>query len=194
MLFRSTESDCIADPYLGSGKGAHFQNWRAKHLLSAQLRKEILGIFPRKMQAYTLEATLIGDLWKTDPNCLNSCTGGLAGGILNQAAGVLEFAPNYCSNCEDETTHQKGSCLRCRVFSGRATIYCAECRSETLHRNEKCYKCVSRQIFSDKFCSTCDAITVHRKDNCCTCANQAAVSLKWCGKCESESKDRKSVV
>lgn len=184
----ATADDCLVDHYWGSGTGEHFKRWRDSHLSAGSLRKEVLAIFSRKLEAYGFEAETIGGLWKTDPNCLNSCPGGLAGGILNQAAGVLGYELLTCELCGKEAQHQNGNCLSCRVNLGKSLAHCNSCEAETLHRAGLCYRCIARRNYSERYCESCQAITVHRKDSCCTCQNRASVTIRWCDSCQVETK------
>jgi len=66
---RSTALPLDEDHYTGSGTLLHDY---PKSIRS----KEILRVCESEQEAYELEKSLVGDLWKTDPNCLNQKPGG----------------------------------------------------------------------------------------------------------------------
>lgn len=69
-------TDDIRDHYAGSGKilQKYYKKYRAVE--GVTYIKEILKFYNGPEELNKAENVLIGDLWKTDPECLNQCAGG----------------------------------------------------------------------------------------------------------------------
>lgn len=65
----STSTEPALDGYFGSGTAL-------KQFQKCQMEKTILEFFQNSDAAFAAETKIIGDLWKTDANCLNSKPGG----------------------------------------------------------------------------------------------------------------------
>jgi hypothetical protein len=72
-------TDSLNDNYIGSGISL-----REKVDESTPIHFEILQFTETEDEAYELEERIIGDLWKTDPLCLNRVSGGRRGYIYSQ--------------------------------------------------------------------------------------------------------------
>lgn len=66
----------LKDNYAGSGRilQRYYEKYRA--IEGVTYTKEILKFYNSPEELNRAENILIGDLWKTDPNCLNLCPGG----------------------------------------------------------------------------------------------------------------------
>lgn len=94
------------DGYYGSG-GVKFKNWKNIH--KDYLHKEVLATYNDWAQSILAEKELIGELYKNDPNCLNSIAGGLcqSGGVYKRNYTVKECATHGL------TKHSKKGCCKC---------------------------------------------------------------------------------
>ena len=193
----ASDVDCLNDPYMGSGglnKNNKFNNWKRKY--SESLQKEVLSIHDRKAEAYQMEKGLIGDLWKTDKNCLNSVGGGRAAftkhtigthvyGLLNCLVHgeTLHTVKGSCVKCYTNSSisdeycdvhgivpHRAGGCMRCNRIKNDRIMTC-EIHGETLHNSGSCYKCAAAKA------SRLDICTIH---------GEAAFSGENCRKCFSQ--------
>lgn len=175
-IANATIYECIDDKYMGSGTSDRFKNWKNKHKHS--LSKEILAIYNRKADAYKGEADLVGDLWITDPNCLNSMQGGKSSHIKhNQDTHKYDLL-----TCEvhGESLHSitKKSCLKCsinKVFSKKKCII----HGFSTHRLDKCEKCARSKNDSIKTCIIHDE-TLHQGDSCYKCAIRKSQKMANC--------------
>ena len=198
-------ADCAEDIYLGSGglsSNNKFRNWKKKH--SSTLQKEIVSIHSRKSEAYAREAELVGDLWRTDPNCLNSVEGGRAAytkhnqnthsyallecehhgktlhsvkGKCLKCASQAVFSVMIC-DVHGEATHRSGICERCERAKRDGIKTCAV-HGDTLHQGESCYRCGIVKSQSFKICAT-HGESLHSGDNCYKCSIQLAFSNNDC--------------
>lgn len=195
----ATVDDCLNDGYTGSG-GKKFSNWKLKH--KASLIKEVIEVFAIKAAAYAAEKHLVGDLYKTDPNCLNSVPGGSSGGLNVSNYGQITI--KTCS-IHGEVNHRGSSCLRCiNVRANHVSICdkhgetafqglsCAKCSSEstvslqecathgeTKHQGNKCRKCVAEGFMTLQEC-VIHGLVKHVGDSCYSCKNEKSISLKVC--------------
>lgn len=192
---KATAEDCLKDGYWGSGGGGEankFRTWKKKH--EGKLQKEVLAVFPRQAQAYAQEKLLIGDLWKTDPLCLNSASGGKDGGMngwkegarLHKAFctvhGETIFIGDRCRRCITAATVHEDTCPVHGVtaFFGKTCGKCSikdrnslkECpvHGPTKFQGEQCYKCLNTSYREVKLCP------VHGESNfaggtCLRCAH-----------------------
>lgn len=202
-IANASESDCLNNDYYGSGEKKSgknkFQNWKIKHRDS--LQKEILGIFTRRREAYSHEAELIGDLWATDPLCLNSSNWSTGANTKRSSAQLKKCTVH------GDTLHQGASCLRCSAakgfeqsdcsIHGRVTFRGTECipckvteqikklecskHGLVLHRGSSCATCSSERIVSKRHCVKHGLVT-HVGSKCRVCVNQAASHLRECSK------------
>ena len=186
----ASEEDCLNDSYFGSG-GNHpqnkFRNWKKKHVES--LRKEIIEMFESKDEAYKAERILVGDLWRSDRNCLNSCAGEFNGqtNVENSNArvavrdcpihGLAKHQNDRCCACESlsrttrqecsihgSATFQGSTCLACAFERTSALDFCSR-HGETLHRGSTCLKCSLEHHYSYKHCPI-HGITTHAGNTC----------------------------
>lgn len=183
--------DCAHDIYWGSGTGEHLKNWRKKAISEKKLKKEVLAIFSTQAQAYAFERELIGELWRTDSNCLNSCHGGKAGGINHVAAGK-SFLSAHCDTCQTVTVHNGSVCISCRNRKSLNTSYCPECSRERIHLGSSCSSCAAKKAFSILWCKSCDEPRLHRGSKCQTCTNRGKVKIIWCSTCSEYRKHQGS--
>ena len=184
---KASLEDCLNDGYFGSGgagKQNKFFNWKEKHRL--KLKKEVITLHTRAQEAYQEEVKLIGDSFKTDPLCLNSTIGGLAGGIAAQAVKTI-YDRAFCEKCQKETSHRNQSCLSCNQRLHRSIKWCEVCQEERQHLGNSCYKCISSKSFSEKRCDLCGAVTTHRGSNCTQCVNRKTNKLAWCDDCKKRT-------
>lgn len=197
--------ECLADLYFGSGglsPNNKFRNWKTKHQNSIQ--KEIIAIYSRKAEAYRHEAELVGDLWKTDKDCLNSVAGGrsaytkhnqethrydlLTCEIHGETLHSVKGACLKCSSaamfsvleCEfhGATSHRLDTCVKCE--RARAdTLKICEVHGETLHQGNACYRCASAKSNRIANC-VIHGETPHSGNSCCKCSIQLAFSESEC--------------
>ena len=168
--------DCLNDGYYGSG-GTNdenkFRNWKRKH--ADNLEKEIINMFPRKSQAYEDEKNLIGDLYKTDKNCLNSCSGGKTGGINSWSETRIQV--------KDCPIHGKSKFIgdRCRKCISDKTVKIKNCpiHGETKHIGENCSKCFSSRKNRMGNCKK-HGETVFQGNSCYKCIRENSISVKNC--------------
>lgn len=197
----ATVDDCLNDAYMGSGgrggKNNKFVNWKKKH--SSNLKKEIIKIFSTKNEAYSHERDLIKDLWRTDPNCLNSRAGGVVASFEKSAQkheikscpihGAVSFQGESCTlctsqkslnfqNCEihGNTQHRKNRCMKCAVEESISVKTC-DVHGEVKHRGNSCIKCLNSSIV--KSCEI-HGETKHLGDSCYKCLNEKNIALKNC--------------
>lgn len=169
--------DCLDDGYFGSGgrtgNNNKFVNWKKKH--SDSLQKEVLQTFPRKSSAYAHEKKLVRDLWKEDPNCLNSRGGGVVTGFnLGQSARYST------ANCEihGESTHSGKSCVAC-LNSSNISVKSCSIHGEVKHVGDKCCKCRSAKSLRQDSCLI-HGDTMHRGDSCLSCVNEETKTVGNC--------------
>lgn len=191
----ASETDCLNDGYFGSGgnnKQNKFNNWKRKH--RSNIQKTILKRFNKKAEAYFYEEKTIGDFYKTDLNCLNSCSGGRSGGInawdesnLTRKAncpihGYSFFTGDKCRNCivddfisvkfceiHGETKHLGAACGKC-VSQNKNKIQNCSTHGDTMFQGNKCYKCISEESISIMPCPV-HGETKHRGGTCLKCVS-----------------------
>jgi len=163
-----TIEDCLNDGYYGSGGKASennkFGNWKKKYRKT--LKKEVLSIFDTRSQAYRHEKELIQDLWHTDPNCLNSITGGHYTGF--NRGQLLRFEDKNCS-IHGLTKHAGKTCCRCTAEKSINTKKC-EIHGNTKHIGNQCRKCLNEKNITMKNCSN-HGLTKHVGNKCYKCRN-----------------------
>lgn len=161
--------DCLADGYIGSG-GKKFANWRRRHRDS--LQKTVVRVHKRKAEAYAEETMLIGELWRSDSNCLNSMPGGSGNPIRKSSFkldtcsihGETKFRGNRCAKCLAKgqvtevacsihgiTKHMAGVCVDCTRLK---TVAKKECPVHGLvsFQGNKCYRCAAAQGVEFNIC------------------------------------------
>jgi hypothetical protein len=192
---------CLNDGYLGSGdpkqSNNKFANWKKAH--RNQLHKEVLETFDSKAKAYIAEKELIGELWRTDSNCMNSAAGGRGHG-----ANSLRINLRVCP-IHGEVKHNGATCLLCVAAKTRSvgvceihgeTIFwgtsCSRCSSlanikmatclihgETKHKGKVCYKCEQQGLIKQQVCSIHGSVT-HQGGTCTACTAENKNSMKIC--------------
>lgn len=200
----ATQTDCLQDGYFGSGglrRDNKFRNWKAKH--AASLQKQVFNVFSRKAEAYAHENELVGDLWRTDRLCLNSCPGGRRGGNAVVMAkfpthlaeckthGATKFRGDTCCRCVAEsevkllscsihgvTAHRGLYCYRCENSRSLKLLLC-EAHGETYHRGSSCLRCSASQSYSTKNCEV-HGQTKFRGDQCQRCLSVSQKTLRAC--------------
>lgn len=168
--------DCQKDGYFGSGgtsKSNKFKIWKKEN--EKTLEKEILEIFSRKSEAYMAENRLIGDKWKTDPNCLNS----IHGGVTTKKDNFQYFTINIktCS-IHGDVMHNGDVCITCQNENNISLKIC-EIHGESKHIGNKCYHCISENSSSMKNCEI-HGETLHRGDTCIKCINENFLKERNC--------------
>lgn len=128
-----TEKDCLADGYFGSG-GKKFQHWAKKHKDS--LQKDILFISNKWSDCVDFEEKVIGDLYQTDPLCLNAFKGGLSLGAGNGKVELRECPIHGMSK------HRGASCFACSSQQSFSQKVCS-LHGETTFRGESCCVCIT---------------------------------------------------
>ena len=197
----ATEEDCQNDGYFGSGggyEGNKFYNWKTKH--RDNLKKEIIATYPRKMEAFVSELQLVGELWKSDVNCLNSTAGGRIGGTRGSTAkislqecathGLVKYQGGVCRSCVANESvkeafcathgiskHRGDKCFLCRKPS--TTVKVCIMHGSTAHAGGKCMKCSQQEKMALKNCKTHGDV-MHLGETCATCTAQKSIIEKLC--------------
>ena len=219
----ATAEHCLSDGYMGSGgiKGTNkFKNWKQIH--SGKLKKEVIGIYSRKAEAYLAEKELVGNAWATDKLCLNSAPGGkthapvadyrirvvraicpVHGEVTHRAGGSCFKCTNATElkNCtiHGETKFQAGACAKCKAVAPK-TKTCAVHGSAT-HRGPVCLKCA--QESSVLLLCELHGLPIFKKDKLNRCLGCIAqnVGVEKCeihqehhrwGSCQSCKKEKKA--
>lgn len=195
----ATVEDCLNDGYWGSGGAGSqnkFSNWKKAHRHA--LKKEILSTHPRKSYAYDREKELVGDLYKTDRNCLNSCAGGKDGGVNDwkdstristktcSTHGASKHIGNHCRKCltnknkiinackkHGETVFFGDSCCKCVAENKNTTKLCPR-HGLTKFQGNTCYKCMKAKTIVTKEC-TVHGLTKFSSDTCLKCALKSEI-------------------
>lgn len=173
----ATESDCLVDNYMGSGGssvGNKFANWKRRY--GKSMVKEIVRIFDRKSEAYELEKGLVGDRWKVDPLCLNSCPGGK---ITGHHFSTERFQAKDCP-VHGNTMHNGSTCMKCQSESSVSTRDCVV-HGESKHIGDKCYKCIAESNIQDGFCKYHGEVKVVGK-SCSKCTYESYANKAECPK------------
>lgn len=165
----ASEEVCLNDGYWGSG-AKKFKGWKARH--AANLRKEIVGIHKRKTEAYQQEKELVGDLWKTDKNCLNSIDGGLH--HPKPAVVRHRFIVKECAQHGLTTHYAGGACKSCVVEKTKSLQLCA-IHGETTFQGGSCARCNSLKP-RPKTCPAHGA-ALHIKNVCLDCEKESPGNL-----------------
>jgi len=169
--------DCLNDGYYGSGgntlKNNKFKNWKKKY--KNTLKKEIIQIFERKSQAYEHEKKIIGDLWKTDPLCLNSSAGGVYTGF---GKGWRENVSLKECSIHGMTKHRGNACYKC-FMNELVSVKVCEIHGETKFQGESCSKCAVSKTFVQKECEI-HGLTTFSGNYCRKCSVAKTVVMKEC--------------
>lgn len=189
--------ECAQDGYFGSGgkKQAKYSNWKRKH--EASLKKEVLQLFTRKVEAYNAEKICVGDLYRTDPLCLNSVAGGMlqphvAGRLLLalcEVHGETKHNGSACLKCVSQKAHTVGicpmhgsssffggQCQRC-VSSATKKVGICPVHGSTKFQGLTCYKCMSESKLS--VCKRHGESKFYG-GRCMACSNMEKVTLAHC--------------
>jgi len=199
----ASKADCAAHVYFGSGDpksvSNKFVNWKKTH--AASLQKEVIATFSRKAEAFALEKKLIGESWRTDPNCMNSAAGGrghsktsprmsekscaVHGLVMHNGATCMSCvaqARQHTSFCEvhGETPFTGDACARCAALD---RIHLSECavHGSTKHRGAICYKCEQQAAVTMKLCPI-HGLTKHQGNTCGSCTAESTNSMRECTK------------
>lgn len=169
--------ECLNHKYFGSGgnhsKDNKFNSWKKKH--RNNLQKEIIKTFDRKSRAYEFEKKIIGDLWRTDPLCLNSMSGGHYTGTGSNKNVRITF--KTCS-IHGLTKHHGDKCSTCIVENAISIKNC-EIHGLTKHYGDSCNQCRSAKAVRLKNCSV-HGEAKHIGEQCYKCRNSGYV-LDNCG-------------
>lgn len=171
-LDSASEEECLSDGYWGSG-GRKFQNWRARH--NDSLKKEILGTYVSKYEAYEEERRLIGDLYRSDPNCLNSVRGGITVDL-----DVKGYFNSATCDVHGEATHMNTTCFRCKTANSEEILECPQ-HGDSIHWGGNCRKCISSKIHRQDSCSI-HGETTFRGSYCLRCLNGGGMDEQECFK------------
>lgn len=158
-----SEQELLSDGYYGSG-GAKYSHWKARH--QDTLQKEILGVYTRWGDSVQEEKRLIGDLYKTDPLCLNSVPGGVgtSGGTHKR-----EYKIAHCEKHGD-VLHSRNGCCHCFNSSTLSMQNC-EIHGETPFRSGTCCKCTTENAYHKDVCPI-HGNTVFTSKGCYKCTSQ----------------------
>lgn len=170
----ATVDDCMKDNYYGSGgrnsEYNKFKNWKNKH--KNNLIKEIVGIYKYKAEAYDAEKILVADLWKTDPNCLNSIEGGRYTG---KYTGYSNRVKDKECEIHGLTKHTGNTCFKCLNEKNLTTKKC-EIHGDTIFIGNTCRKCIANNSINIKNC-TVHGETKHNGNSCIKCEPNAFTSI-----------------
>ena len=164
-----SEEKCKKDEYWGSGSG--LPQW-LKAVGKNNLQKEILSIHRTWKSVVKSEKENVGDLYKTDPFCLNRTSGG---------EGSAPSVKKGRGNCEihgEAMFLNASACIKC-IASKSVSIRECPHHGLTKYKGDKCYKCFSSSSFSKKNCPVHGEV-LHRGDTCCTCVSQKSISVRIC--------------
>lgn len=184
------EEELLHDGYYGSG-GEKYKNWKRKH--KGLLVKEILGVWDRWGESVVAEQELIGDLYKTDPLCLNSAPGGvsLSGASTKKPISIKEcpihgFTKHMGSHCykcmrdksiksmgqksHNKKTHIVKNCpIHGDVKHNAMTGECTYCLIASINRENKVLA----------YCPI-HGVTYHQKSTCLKCSMADTYSTGVC--------------
>lgn len=156
----STVEEMMSDGYFGSG-GVKFQNWKKRH--RENLVKEILRVYETWGESVQGEIELIGDLHRTDPNCLNSHPGGIS---ISGAFANKDLELRECSE-HGLVRHSGSMCCSCIVESAFVQNEC-DVHGSTIFRGDVCCLCLSKKLNSVESCDI-HGLTPHQGGRCSKC-------------------------
>ena len=175
-----TEEDLLLDGYFGSG-GIRFQNWKTSvRSKGFQFLKTILSTQSTFKDNLKAEKQIIGNLYKTDDNCLNNQPGGMGQtGIIGKEI-TIKTCPTH-----GDVKHTGDSCITC---TNNKTVVLKECliHGESVHQGYTCTRCVFESKITMKQCPI-HGFTKHQGDKCCTCIVHDSNTQKWCDDCDKET-------
>lgn len=195
-----TTKNLLEDGYYGSG-GAKYKNWLKRH--KDNLIKEIVEVQHTWAKSVASEKSLIGDLYKSDPLCLNSMPGGIS---LTGGTYKKEYHQEKCDVHGMATHDHKGKCLRCfnnksiteaecsvhgkTTFHGRVCYKCqsdsayymdhCEVHGKSIHTKKGCYKCNNATEFMTGYCDIHGKTTVTNRGTCLSCVHSTNCTIKEC--------------
>lgn len=186
-------TELVSDGYTGSG-GPHFQNWKsAIQTKGFNVVKTIEKISDSFRANVADEKTIIGDLYKTDPDCLNYVPGGMTTSSVThipvmekccEIHGDTKFRGDYCMRCLSSKSIHKDVCGThgMTTFNGKQCLTCQhdkvsnqqECQTHgvTEHRGDTCSKCTTAKGLTEQECEV-HGITKHRNGKCLVCQVQS---------------------
>lgn len=165
----ASQEDCEIHSYMGSG-GVKFSNWKIRH--HSNLQKEALATFKTREEAFEAEERLVGDLYRVDPLCLNSTTGGKYAGPVVVGVNLRECTVHGF------VAHNESNCYSC-LADNRYTLKECSIHGLTKHSGESCSTCVNRGAFSERNCHI-HGLTIFRGNSCRRCSQAAAVIVQEC--------------
>lgn len=162
----------VKDKYFGSG-GEKFKNWVATvDNNGGTLIKSIVAIFFTRAEAIDFEKKLIGDKYKTDPNCKNSMPGGVGHSSIATRA-EYENCPIH-----GRSKHRSHRCLKCLYGESITTKTCPT-HGETKFQGNRCCQCRNENTTTVKECPI-HGRTTFQGGSCCQCSVNRVVSTKKC--------------
>lgn len=167
----ASEEDCVNDGYLGSGTSPHFLRWKEKH--KGNIEKTVEKIHRTKSEAFLHEAALVGALYKTDKNCLNSIEGGRLHGLPTKYNVKNRDCPIH-----GNTPHQGNVCCKCVKAGGTSEKFC-KIHGISKHQGDQCYVCMNQKSVSILTCLI-HGETNHQRDTCMNCVAENRISVKRC--------------
>ena len=178
-----TEQDLIDDGYYGSG-GTKYKNWKKKH--SDHLVKQIIGMYTTWGTAVQAEEHLIGELYKTDPNCLNVLPGGVS---LSGASAKKPISVRDCP-VHGLTKHMGKHCYKCmhagevkkkirKKGNNHNNYILKECavHGMTKHYGSTCMKCSMKDTYSYGDCLLHGNNVSFKKGSCVACLNSKNIDI-----------------
>jgi len=165
-----TEEYCLKDGYMGSG-GKEFQEWIST-VGADSLLKTVMSLHSDWESVVKAEHALIGDSYKTDPNCKNTQPGGTG---LGRSVARLEV-----KDCpiHGETVFNGKSCMKCSSAKLFSTQHCPV-HGETHFRSDKCETCRQQARWSNGECSVHGVVKLI-DGRCINCKIDATISTKVC--------------
>lgn len=169
--------DIFNDTYMGSG-GRKYKQWVKKTQEDGHhLQKEILSIQENYSQNLFEEEKIIGTLYETDDQCLNSVRGGTQSYINS---GIR---PQHIDQCKihGETLFNGPKCMLCYPISDYHMREC-ERHGLTIHNHTACCACTTEKGLSKKVCEK-HGLVKHRGEMCLACqVNQSPIYEASCHK------------
>lgn len=171
--------DCLKDKYLGSGSRKSSKNkfWNWKQKYKDTLVKEIIEIHATKARAYEHEKYLVGDLWKADPNCLNSISGGKSA-FLKDNKKSIRFLDLKCSVHGITKHYFKSGCVKC-IASKVFEVKNCSTHGDSKFRGNECLKCSKVKDIETINCSI-HGKTTHINNVCLRCTFGDSITVKNC--------------
>lgn len=163
----SSVLEFVSDGYWGSG-GRKVEDWM-NNVSPNQLNKEILSVQITYEDNCKEEEKEVGDLYRTDKNCLNSMKGG-------------NFANNevLLDYCEEHylTKHVNDVCCKCLLRGTFDDSYCNR-HGVCSFNKDKCVKCILEKRDKIGYCQK-HKVTAFQGETCYTCKAELKNSMKSC--------------